>query len=415
MKRFLFLPAVILFVTLSGVLFGSSSVNAASDWDGLINVTSDLTITGPTGTRNYNLDWYNESLEAFEVCYGDTDPAVIEYSNLITTEGSNWAVVKVDEMIFIVYAVGENDGSLNFYRDSNDDSQVGISGAGVKYIEIGRDEYCGNGTSNGTYFATLGSNGIGLDSNTEIFLSNFPITYPPGYEGEIIPDSYTPPTVYTDKPDISVVNIVDWKITLQDRNFNTFDNVPFTCHQGLTPVIEYDLFNNDTNERIDQGVFSPTVQYEFQSEKYGIETEYKFIGNYYCGIGDDEPTFSHQTTIYFTSSEAGLYVSDIITDCVLDEFPFVNIENCMNNMADAIQLLSFNTLRLPGGGGGGGGWGVSQTCYNMQVLDDWINSPNQQLCPMFPQYIRDIVTPFVTFALGLLMLNFLTKRVGGGF
>lgn len=238
-----------------------------------------------------------------------------------------------------------------------------------------------------------------------VFVAN-DIDYPQDYEGELIPDTWQPPTPpLTWAPDFQHVQSIDWKIKLQDRNFNTFDPVPFTCNEGLTPVIQYDLLNNDTSELLDQGIFSPTIQYEFQSEKYGIETEYKFIGNYYCGDAEDDPTFSHQTTYYFTLNASGTHVPDT-PSCFSDTFPYVDIDGCTAVVENLVNNLSFGTINFPN-------WSIqSDGCHTLGTIGDWINVPSSSrtICPQFSSTVRNVVTPFLTFVLAITIIGVLVTK-----
>lgn len=414
------LPAFFCFFILSFVF--SPSASAASAYDNL-EVLDNIYLISPNLSKNEDVTFTYFSI--FEQCSSSGSTA---FSNAMST-GNNpaWYVTQNNDD----FMTGMKSIVISWTDDVLDTSTSFITSGTIKSLVVNANSAVWSSSSsiylldNGTYDCTWSSgsppplwsyNSAAPDNWTKPFFAfNVPINYPLDFEGDIIPSSPPLPPL-SDIPDMNVVNVVDWNISLQDRNFNTFDAVPFTCNDGLTPIIQYDLFNDDTSVRIDQGVFSPTIPYEFQSEKYGVDTRYKFIGNYYCGDESGQPTFSGQSTFYFDVSSSGLFIQDIQTGCITQTFPYIDIENCLNNMADTINLLTFNRVTFPGaGGGGGGGWRVDESCRTMVVLDDWIGSPGQVLCPMFPSYVRNIVTPFVTLLLGLLMLKFLTRQTGSGF
>lgn len=408
----------LLFVVSSIVLSGvySNNASAVSVFDDTYQNTDQVYLyyddVGLQCTsQDYTLDW--STLVSTSVT-GVTQTNVDNFT--LALDSGRWGVSMDDvgytSAIHIFYST---DDSLYLDWIQGGGSYRYIRANSVESLTFNLDGNCE------PYMIASGSTSVvssndGITKNLFVYTDN--PNYPIDYEGEAIPDSYTPPLVYDYIPNMSVVNIVDWTITLQDKNFNTFDNVPFTCNDGLTPVIEYQLINDDTSDLLDSGVYSPTVPYEFNSENYGVATQFRFIGIYDCGDDEGQPTFSSQANFTFSTTASGMFNPEIITGCFIDTFPFVDLENCLNNMADAIGLLSFNKLRIAGdggGGGGGGGWGISQSCYNMQVLDDWINAPGMQLCPQFPTYIRDTVTPFITFLLGLFMVSFLTRQTERGF
>lgn len=409
---------------LSGVLFGGSSVSAASIYDDVVQLIDPLIIpasgSGGTGDRDYSLDWYNEALAAAEqrcnsVSPGDGCQIVDDLQNLLDDPNANWAVTYHSGAsgYYIVY-------SFDPSAETNiGEFTVGITGSNIKHV--GPFTYRPNDTTeyvteNKTRLmsSSIGAGNIALSqSNLSalIFLSTFPVTYPVGYEGEIIPDTYNPPVVYDWVPDFYALQGIDYKVTIQDKNFNTFDEVPFTCNDGLTPVIKYEIRDSD-NEIVVIGQFSATIQLEQQLPKKNIESTYTIIGNYDCGyfLDPTQPDFSGQASKEFTITAGGLLKNEVFTSCFTETAPFVDFENCINNMADTVGMLSFGSIKF------NNNWQFDSNCRELAVLGSWLGleGSSKVICPQFPEYIRNVVTPFVTLLLGFITLKFVTSRGGSG-
>lgn len=430
----------ILSVVLSGVLFGGSSVSAASTFDGVVTTVDNLEIKSiaSTETRDFGTSWAGEVIAILEKRCDAGQSAMCDWEQFMRDNlgntASDWAVVVNSENTgFQVYAAPHKTQEFHFVDYGVDGKYLeSKSGQGDIYIsptfayhpeadEIYR-------TSNGLRITGSESHPLGgydvqaLGSDQyeiKVFLSTFATEYPTGYEGIIIPDTYTPPIEpLTWTPDIQHVQTVDWKIKLQDRNFNTFDPVPFTCDLGLTPVIEYDLYNEDIdpNTPIDQGTFSPTVPYEYSSEKYNVKTEYKFIGNYYCGIGENEPTFSGQTTYRFKLDAGGNFIGDqdtgdlsgieIFEKCINEDAPFIHVSECLGAFGSIVDKLSFGRINLFSKF-----YYESPTdCQEIGKMGDWLGLSNKYVCPQFSADVRNTVTPFITFGLALAVVGAISTK-----
>lgn len=251
--------------------------------------------------------------------------------------------------------------------------------------------------------------------DVKLLFSTFPVTYPDGYAGVDVPESAPEPGETSEEvPDWIAVNALDWKVTLSDQNFNTFDGIFWTCSEdgnsivdgdsGLAPVLYWEIYDSDTDPHtmLDSGVISSTVPLEWQAPKVNEQRNYTIVGWYDCG---GTLVFTESAVMPFTITMNGLLGSqDLMEDCVVEEFPWINISGCISNLGIVINAISFGFMGISND------WGASTSCRNLSVLGGWINAPGQQVCPFFPSYVRDVVTPFVTFMLGLLMVRFLSTR-----
>lgn len=254
----------------------------------------------------------------------------------------------------------------------------------------------------------------------EIFLAtgNMDFNFPAGYEG-IIPKSGIA-TASEWKPDIKLLQGSDWLVELSDYNFFTFDKVAFTCGEhDLAPIINWEVWDVTDDENrvlIDTLIYGAPALVKYQAPKIQEDKRYEIVAYYSDCEGY---TFAEASTKQFTVRKDGsLNPTDYMNVCIMETFPFINIPDCMAEINDLLAVLSFrvpevNDLGNPGGGGGGQGWaGLVEGCRQLQVLDEWILSPDVVICPQMPSSIRNVVTPIVTFALALGVITFVVQRQG---
>lgn len=226
------------------------------------------------------------------------------------------------------------------------------------------------------------------------------------------------------KPEWYITEAINWKATIQDKNFNTFDGNPFTCDGGFVPVLHYQIWRvlPDENVLITSGIQSASAQIIYQFDT-GDSTRTYFVSGYYnCGV-DDPNQFdpSDPSTLDFEITGNGVLNMNLLESCLQEAFPFVNVPGCIANISVVVNLLSFgsivfsNNWMSPTGGSGSSiaPMSLTESCYSLVVIDDWLSLPDDyQACPQIPSYVRNVTTPFVTFALGLLTITFLARNRG---
>lgn len=400
---------------LFGALLFSGSANAVSN--PVFTKTEELILKTSECEINASTMWAGAIMNSTFI----TPAQKVMYNNAI--EYGYWAVTqeRISENEWNAYVDFKEDNRLQpnpTLKLSNGTSQYTYylehsGGVGHRGIFLNLNSECevvATWRGDNIFANVAGNPGTAEPDRLYNFLISTPVTLDTGIDPEWVGEinqEYTPPYILDWIPDINHVQSVDWKIKLQDRNFNTFDPVPFTCDQGLAPIIQYDLYNNDVdpNTPIDQGVFSPTIQYEYQAEDYGVETEFKLIGNYYCGDGEEEPSFSGQKTYYFTLNAIGTFVPDT-PSCFSETFPYVDMDGCTAVIENLVNNLSFGAITFPD-------WEVnSDGCHTLGPLGDWINvAPSSRtVCPQFSSTVRNTVTPFLTFVLGITIIGALISK-----
>lgn len=268
----------------------------------------------------------------------------------------------------------------------------------------------------GTYYQTYAGSTPTFNAAFHLIASDN-VSYPENYEGEIIPDIGPTPPVTGEQyaPNWTILTANNWKAEIRDYRFVTFDGIPWTCsedgnsiqsgHEGLAPVIEWELYD-ENNTLIDDGILSATAHWNYQFDEYNEDRTYTIKGRYDCGGSVNFNTIGEKQ---FTITKTGLLKEqDFFAQCVMLEPPFIDIQACIENVFRVIEILTFNQVTLVKG------LNATENCRQLVVLGHWINKPYEIVCPQFSQTVRNTITPFVTFILGLftamVIVRFMNNR-----
>jgi len=398
-------------------LIGANGVSAASVYDDTVQSTPTLSVISSDGTQNVSLSeggdlpWYQVIYDSCNGTqfWGNRLRPVVE-----GTESGHIAVIQQDlnpelgENLRTV-AVAWSDTSYyptsaywQFVTDGEGNRMVQMTNFASYYSFITID-------NSGTISATCGISSNGTFTNVYegygyFYRSDFDVVYPDDYGGEPIPEE--PVVIAPDDsrftPNWYIHSTSDWLATFTDTNFNTFDANPFLCSDDLAPALHYEIWNETGGEElITSGVQSATAPVIWQFERLTTDNDYRIVGWYECG---ESPIFEHSSFIDFTITRNGLLNQDLFTDCVTEDFPFINPNNCLDNIYTVINILVFNKVEFPT-------WTYDPTCTNLNTFDDWLDLPSgYQVCPQFPEPVRDIVTPFVAFMLGIVTIGFINRH-----
>ena len=91
------------------------------------------------------------------------------------------------------------------------------------------------------------------------------------------------------------------------------------------------------------------------------------------------------------------------SSCTQEFFPFINLVGCAEMFGKALNILSFGTISL-------GNVYDTSGCVALNTLGGWLNLPNSTVCPQIDSTIRSIVTPFVTLALAMAAVGFISRQ-----
>lgn len=277
------------------------------------------------------------------------------------------------------------------------------------------DNGCGGYVQGVSYPMTGSSSHIMSSSDIVInqpFFIQGNIQYPSGYAGLIPPSEPSQPPVQSDYvPNWYVSTASDWKADIHDQNFNTIDSNPFLCSEDLAPVLNYEIWNRTGGSEtlLDTGSQSATAQITYQFEKVNEDRDYRIVGWYDCGE-PPEMQFSQSGYRDFTILRSGSLEVVGLSSCITSDFPFFDLNSCIVGINETLAILSFNALNINNSSLANTANNANpNSCYTMQVLDDWISKPGEVLCPSFSQTVRNTVTPFVTFALGAAVFYFISR------
>jgi len=432
MKKYLFLVILPLFVAV-GALTGATDAQAASEYDNVVNTTSSLKLHTPsTCSRvsdfDFKLRWseflsqsvYDNGFtipdeENVSVTYdpGSVDMSTMFYSWSIA---ENWAVsnftVLDDKQIFITFTT-ESNTTLDFTTDNFDQKVLAPAKSVNTYhltIQVNTScqivVYARNDLIPGSQPVAHNLDPV---VKLDVLFAFWDINYPSGYEGTQPPDSVENPETSNWTPNFYVSQANDWKASIHDQNFNTIDGNPFLCGGEFAPIIHYEMWFRILEEetKIGEGSYSATAPLEFQFEKAPVSQNFRIVGWYTCGPG--ELQFNNSSYKDFTIDSRGkLYITGLET-CVQEFFPFISWDSCITGFNDILATLAFNVQDPVNNGIIMASSANPNGCYDMQVLHTWIQLPSQRICSAVPQYVRDIVTPFVTFVLGALVFTYISR------
>jgi len=98
-----------------------------------------------------------------------------------------------------------------------------------------------------------------------------------------------------------------------------------------------------------------------------------------------------------------------LDDCINVDFPYIHVVECSSALYQTIHILTFGHINF------GNSFVQAPDCRQLVMLDDWMLLPDDYiLCPQFPLYVRDTITPFITLFLGMITVLWLGKIKSDG-
>lgn len=429
-RVFLFLALIAVFGVCA--LSGAQSVSAASAYDDVIELTTDISIhnttcedsmdMGSTGT-NWSQIFESQDGDFVNDDYNWHWNTSTEFTNLETLWDAKtaWGVINQPASTNIIYVWVTNDPSPNVSFKTTPAGDYGLSfdlNSPYYYgnAQITLDGSCTTAHVNSSLVTVQPPSGNAnwrvfmvspypITGNVVYFL-NFPITFPPDYEGIIPPDvAPSPPVLSNWTPNFYVHSTADWLVTVSDTNFNTFDGNPFLCSDDLAPVLHYEIWRETGTETLlFSGSQSATAPIVYQFDRVAdSDIAYRVVGWYECG---DSPQFEHSSFVDFTITRNGTLGQDLMEECITEEFPFMDLNACLNNMYTVINSLALGTIAVPT-------WELGSDCTNLHTFADWLNLPDgYEVCAAVSPTVRNVVDPFIGFMLGIVTLGFIHRRSG---
>lgn len=405
---FSFIMVCCLFLSLSG----SVPAKAASVFDNFVAPTDSLHLQRDSTFYLLNDTWYNE---AVSICTGFED----DFDDMMNATVGAYAVTRADVTNTTTSAIRSSiiislqiEGSIALTWQ-NSPPNLSVRNPITHAYEMSI-----NSMGNAVCSETGGSQQV-LASNEQVisgtqtvryypFISTYEPNYPAGYEGELLP---APVPANTLVPDIFMHSVVDFRGEFSDRNYLTTDGLlPVLCEPGaLVPAITITLYEGassmgepiDTIQANASSVF--WIDFKAYNPSYG---EFTIVSEYTCGDGST-PVFSESSEYIFEVDENGFLVNQGFEACLTEVFPYVDFDACWNNMTLLVNSLSFSTISFAPD------WRINDNeCRTLGTIGDWLNAEgsNRVVCPQFSSEVRTIVTPFVTFILGVVTLGILMTK-----
>lgn len=245
------------------------------------------------------------------------------------------------------------------------------------------------------------------------YSKNLDTQLPDGYEG-VIPADFEP---YI-PPDNS--ESLDFKYIINDKNMklqSTTESPPIK--ENTMCMFAYSVKMEDGSESTgqigEQSHETCTDEINFDVFEYG---DYKITFSTFDDLNNDgiynqiEENTGNKTKE--VKVDGGIHDSttqsfnDLMAECINDQAPFIHLDKCTQVAGKLLSMMTFNKSYF------GTQWTTNDECRNLVVLGNWIGVGHKTICPMFPQSIRNIVSPFVTLLLGLIILKFITSNAGRG-
>lgn len=189
-----YIIGIVAATTLVGAL-SAPTAQAASDFDGIVsnNTINELELNSPSDPndkRDYSSNWYSEGLLATELLcnnYGGVWCDNYASFQAITTDpNANWAVFRNDGISYRVVFSTDPNATLNF----SEDQYLYINATSIQTATFYYKYPFGASTPNGTSLQSqfLNNGEAFAYGSKPLFISKFPVNYPPGYDGELVPD-----------------------------------------------------------------------------------------------------------------------------------------------------------------------------------------------------------------------------------
>lgn len=318
---------------------------------------------------------------------------------------------------------------------------------------------------NGNYLQTFSANSTGNnfslpDTLTQydmaklypLFITGY-IIYPAGYDGDEIrnepplppidPQEYYPRVSYTyygDKlvraTDAAVNLCIPYDPEYIDNDVIIAEGAYYTtCADFSLFNIEYKLIDDDTDVVVDTQILDridSTYEYNdlIKGNKYRLEVKYLYTdcGTECVSSSFNKPLYEGATLAMSVimidttkgpfsglsdddvncTTENGVRTCDVNNgpECFSLTAPYIDIPACLSDINVVVNNLSFGAIsfvKVPS----------ATECKTLGTIGKWLPLENKTVCPQIPKEIRDIITPFITFALGMIIVIMITKVARG--
>lgn len=318
------------------------------------------------------------------------------------------------------------DGLTMGYNNTTQSATFSIYGG------TGVNVYIGAYNSSTSVFSTAGNTsgeGWGSPSTPENGAHNPYVESICNIGGNI---TYTAPYTeqYPQEPDLISAPEISYQINDDQGTFNAI-NIPETGVTGVQWLITYGTIEGDPQVQTWEGADIPTKPLNFTfpyiadagaDDKYGTY----LISAYYTDENDDQISEESLISVVLRADQynhfegtcsgetclnTGAIGNDAVSlnfdDCTFSaDYPWLDITACKNKIGEILGLLNFDKIRY-----GSQFTGDTTGCHTLTTMGTWLMQPNGTVvCPKISEEVRNTVTPFIMFGLGLVMIQFIAKR-----
>lgn len=244
-------------------------------------------------------------------------------------------------------------------------------------------------------------------------LNVFDVTYPDGYAGFKPPHTlfvatYSPRfTVNIEGKDVSIILCWVASQCSLPQGFGSNQGIGWSITDSSDDVVV-----SGSGKIIDMAIINTSVpnfgEYTVNVWYYApipfIQPEDELWNTMHLPIVVDGSTYFTGTGTQNCTDSGTCDAYTPYEKCFKPELPFIDLPACWHNLGVLGTLLSFDKIPMATNFNLGG------SCRTLGTLGDWLGLTNKMVCPQFPSFIRDTVTPFVTFALALGVVSFIVTR-----
>lgn len=443
MKKFITLTLLAIMIAMTSTIMITNDVNATSAYDGVRINDGTLDWEGDVfGCPNLDIatTWYNtlaDSANWRPSFYSASAVSSLDYSinnNLpygAYTENGEEGISKP-----YIWWSATNDVVIDYYMNGTVPT-ARITGSALRRIGFARSwEYTSGctpylmdvGTVTTMDIANNKPNVTGSYSPSKFSIRSYLAyvttnTQPEGYEGQ---------DPYTNIPDLGTAPTIRAKVNDMEGEFSVTSEIPETGADKVYWFITYGTIEGTPAIQTWEGTDVPTMPLLFTFPYKATETEDESMGTYHirAWYTDSEGTAtSSETEIRVVLKDGVFNVFD--QECTADEclnvgvgdnaisldfaecefsaeYPFIDFDGCINKVKIVLGIINMDKIKY---GDEFKGNNTAQ-CHTLTVFDDWLNlsGSNKTVCPVFPQAMRDIITPFMLLGLGMITIGFLGKH-----
>lgn len=412
----------------AGALAGAPSASAASIYDDIIQTTDKVEIKNSdcSYSEDWSLKWVSLLSDPQYWTFGGQDVYQADHYAAYqqSFDTGSYIVTQIDNgpdnsVIRIYYS--PHGLKFEWFEDHinllTKNGQPGIYKSDFQAFSSGG---CTPKAWTSDYFNSSNQGYIFKNGQPRIFIApNVDLNLPTDYAGVIPPETFTAKTKVM--PNASI-HVRDIDIMLAFDPNNGVGNIRASLKAPNDDYVFKDKVFSDfeswaTQVEVNQyGIYTLTADYFVpipyiipeNIEPVRLEVEININGDQFS-IGTSK-LCNVETGVCESANEMRPCITTVPPGGALTEedkvAPYLNIPNCIDSFFTMQHMLAFKTVKF------GQAFTNPNECHELGVVGNWLNLDNKTVCANFPADMRNIITPFVVFALALTILAGITRYRG---